>query len=568
MRHKLVRLLASSIAILLVGCATTTPTFSVSQPAAVAGKSQGLSEQILYDILVGELAQQEGDLNRAINHYLIAAQRSQDARVAERAARLALRLDSHPRALDAARLWVALNPEDLEAHQAAATFYLRESNGPQAFLHLKFLLEKVEKRRKGAGFLLVTNILRREENKKLSLSVVKQLTSSYGDEPEALFSHAVIARAAERYESAAELASRAIGRRPDWPGAWALYLQTMAAQGKLDPALKEFRETIEKYPENTRLRVVLARSLIEQQRYEEANREYGEVLKLSPNDAEVIYPLALLALNARQEDIAKEYLLRLIELKHRLHEVRFYLGQLEESARNYSEAATLYRQVKGDQFGIEARIRLAVVAAKQGEIQRARAQLQQLRSERRNLSIRLYLAEGEVLREAGEFLLQMEVLDSALEEHPGDSDLLYARALTAEKIDRVDWLERDLRTILDKDPDNAAALNALGYTLADRTLRYKEAMEYISRAYQIDPDDPAIIDSMGWVLYRLGRLEEAIKHLRRALAMGKDAEIAAHLGEVLWKAGQRNEAEAVWRKALQQDPNAAVVQKTMQRLRQ
>lgn len=578
MPYKSISLLIGSTAFLLAGCVAVSPAVSTTEtPGSTVGQAvsassprqaEGMSEAVLYDILVAELAQQEGDLDLAVHHYFRAAQQSRDAEVAERAARLALRLKGHPKALEAARLWVSLNPEDLEAHQAAASLYLAEGNESQALLHLRHLLEEVEQRRQGAGFLLVTNLLRREENKTLALSVIEQLIVTHPEEPEALFAYALIAQNADRNDLAEKQAARALGKRPDWPGAWALYVQAMAAQGRLDPALAELREAVERYATNTRLRVVLARSLMEQQRYEEANAQFEELLKLSPKDAEVIYPLALLALNANQEESARRYLLRLVELKHRLHEVRFYLGQLEESARNYDEATQWYQQVDGDQYGVEARIRIAVVAAKQGQLQQARTQLQALRSERRDLSIRLYLAEGEVLREAGKHLDQMQLLNSALEEHPGDSDLLYARALTAEKIDRVDWLERDLRIILDKDPDNAAALNALGYTLADRTPRYEEALEYITRAMQLDPDDPAIIDSMGWVLYRLGRLEEAIQHLRKALAMGRDAEIAAHLGEVLWVSGQRSEAEEVWRKALQQDPNAAVVQQTMQRLQQ
>jgi tetratricopeptide (TPR) repeat protein len=222
--------------------------------------------------------------------------------------------------------------------------------------------------------------------------------------------------------------------------------------------------------------------------------------------------------------------------------------------------------VDGEQHGVEARIRLAVVMAKEGNVEGARTLLQSLRSENRELSVRLYLAEGEVLRDAGRTNEQMEVLSTALEEYPGNVDLLYARALTAEKLDRIDWLERDLREILDGNPNNAAALNALGYTLADRTDRHKEALGYIERALKLEPDDPAILDSMGWVLYRLGRPAEAIDYLRKALALGHDAEIAAHLGEVLWITGGREEAKRVWNEALEKTPDAALIRNTMERL--
>lgn len=562
--------LAAALAV-LTGCAVAdSPT-----PPGVAGRAATdtsavaageLSQDVLYDIMVAEFARQEGDLTLAVQHYLHAAQRSRDPAVAERAAKLALQAKDHPDALTAARLWVSLDPDNLEAHQAAATLYLRDANASQALLHLKHLLEGVEKRRKGAGYLLVTNLLQRESNKELALKVIEQLVGPESPEPDALFAHAVLALNAEKYALASEQASRAIALRPDWPGAWALYIQAMAAQERFDSAVDELRRAVEQHADNPRLRVVLARALVENKRYEEANTQFELLLEQSPDDAEVIYPLALLALNMKNEATAERYLRRLVELNHRADEARFYLGQLAESARRYAQARQWYRQVGGEQHGVEARIRLAVVTAKEGEVEAARTLLQQLRSENRELAVRLYLAEGEVLREAGRTDDQIEILTAALDEYPGNADLLYARALTAEKINRIDWLERDLREILEADPDNAAALNALGYTLTDRTDRHEEALGYIRRALELDPEDPAIIDSMGWVLYRLGRNEEAIEYLRKALALGHDAEIAAHLGEVLWVSGYQDEARKVWSRALENSPDAPAIHETMDRL--
>lgn len=562
-------LLSAALAV-LTGCATADSPVPAAMdrpaPPSRAAASGELSQEVLYDILVGELAHQEGDLTLAVRHYLHAARKSRDPEVAERAARLVLQARDHPDALEAARLWLALDPDNLEAHQAVAMLYLQEGNAPQAILHLQYLLDGVEQRRKGAGYLLVTNLLQRGQDKALALKVIERLVSARMEEPDALFAYAVLALNAKRNDLALEQAARAIALRPDWPGAWALYVQGMAAQEKFDLALAELQQAVERHNDNPRLRVVLARALVENKRYEAANTQFELLLELSPDDVEVIYPLALLALNMRHEATAERYLKRLVELNHRADEAHFYLGQLAESAKRYPQARDWYQKVGGDQHGVEARIRSAVVTAKEGDVEAARTLLQSLRSENRDLAVRLYLAEGEVLREAGRVEAQIEVLTAALTEYPGNEDLLYARALTAEKLNRIDWLERDLREILAADADNAAALNALGYTLTDRTDRHTEALGYIQRALELEPDDPAILDSMGWVLYRLGRNVESIEHLRKALALGHDAEIAAHLGEVLWVSGEQSEARMIWNKALENAPDAVAIYETMKRL--
>lgn len=561
-------LLAAALA-LLAGCAVADSPATDATPRVlttpVAGARGDLDQEVLYDIMVGEFARQEGDLALAVKHYLRAARQSRDPAVAERAAQLALQAKDHPDALEAARLWVALKPDDLQAQQAAAVLNLRAGHVGEAIAHLRLLLEGVEKRRQGAGYLLVTNLLQREPNKPRALAVIEKLVGPNPKVPEAMFAYAVLAHNAGRDELAASQVERAIAVRSDWAGAWALYVQAMAAQQKLDKALAGLREAVKKHGDNTRLRVVLARALVENKRYDEANVQFEQLLKLNPNDGEVIYPLALLALNMHNEATAQRYLKRLVKLDYRSDEARYYLGQLAETAKRYPEAREWYRQVGGE-HSLDAQIRVAVVTAKAGDVKGARALLQRLRSENREMAVRLYLAEGEVLRDAGRTDAQMEVLSTALEEYPDNVDLLYARALTAEKLDRIDWLERDLRKILAGDPNNAAALNALGYTLADRTGRHKEALGYIQRALKLEPEDPAILDSMGWVLYRLGRSTEALDYLRKALALGHDAEIAAHLGEVLWITGGRDEAKQVWNQALKQAPDSTVLRKTMERL--
>ncbi len=196
-----------------------------------------------------------------------------------------------------------------------------------------------------------------------------------------------------------------------------------------------------------------------------------------------------------------------------------------------------------------------MLLAKQDKLDSAREHLHAIRSRNSKEGVRLYLVESELLIEADRHADARGVYDHALAEHPEDSDLLYARAMLAEKMDRLDLLEEDLRSIISREPNNAQALNALGYTLADRTDRYQEAYEFISRALEIKPDDYYILDSMGWVLYRLGRHQEALEYLRRAAGLTDDSEVAAHLGEVLWVTGDKAGAHKVWESALETTPD-------------
>lgn len=212
-----------------------------------------------------------------------------------------------------------------------------------------------------------------------------------------------------------------------------------------------------------------------------------------------------------------------------------------------------------------AQIRYAVLLGQQAGVEQAQHFLHALSQKSPQESIRLRRAEAEILIEAERLEQAMAVYNEALAAHPGDTELLYARAMLAEKIDRLDILEGDLRAILMQDPDNADALNALGYTLADRTDRHQEALELITRALSLKPHDYYILDSMGWVLYRMGRYEEAIKHLRRALAVNEDPEVAAHLGEVLWMMGNKKAARSVWQKALQSTPEDQGLLEVMRR---
>jgi len=236
-------------------------------------------------------------------------------------------------------------------------------------------------------------------------------------------------------------------------------------------------------------------------------------------------------------------------------DAHYYLGRIQEERDNPKKAGIHYQAVHDGDNYFDAQVRMALILARQDRIEEARRHLDRIGTKNQQQKTMLVQAEAELLIEEKRYEDAMEAYDKALGKQGYNSELLYSRAMLAEKMDRLDILEADLRRILEKEPENAQALNALGYTLADRTDRYREAYELIKKAMEISPGDYYILDSMGWVLYRQGKLDKAVEYLRRALAIRNDPEIAAHLGEVLWVKGDKEGAREVWETALQETPD-------------
>jgi tetratricopeptide (TPR) repeat protein len=278
--------------------------------------------------------------------------------------------------------------------------------------------------------------------------------------------------------------------------------------------------------------------------------------------------VAVLAMQVEDWAAAEKYLQRLLALGYRdRNTVRFYLGTAAEEQKRFPEALKWYAEVtRGEQY-LPAQVRTAHVMSKQGDLPGARKYLQQINVTTNAQRVQLVLAEAQLLRDAKQSQEAFDLVDGTLTKMPNDPDLLYEHAMLAEKIERTDVLEASLRKLIDIKPDHAHAYNALGYSLADRNLRLDEAKALIDQALKLSPDDFFIVDSLGWVLYRQGKNEEALKQLQRAYAGRPDPEIAAHLGEVLWVSGRKDEARKVWNEALAKTPNNDVLIKTVQRFK-
>ena len=566
-----------ALAVLLSGCQTLPPAPDAApekKPQAQAEAAPAgpelpeieLDPSLLYRLLLAEVAGQRGEVGRSALHYLRAAYDTGDPRLARRATQLAIYARDFALAMKASELWVDLAPESLEAHQSRAALLIRAGRTDEAVDHLQSVLAMSEQMN-GHGFMLVTNLLQREQDRERALAVMGRLIESRRDDPHALYAYARLASVIGEPKQALDTLETLLAQRPDWAKAMALKANVVHSLGQSERALKLYRRAVDLEPENTDLRLAYARLLVEEKQLEKARDQFKELAERMPDNANVTYALGLLALRAGDLDHAEEQFGKLLTSGQRTDEAAFSLGQIAEQRDHWDEAIKWYSAVdeESDRY-LDARVRVAVILAQEQTLEKARRYLDRIKAQGPDERVRLMLVEGELLHEHGRPEGAMEVYGRALERFPDNVEVRYARAMVAERLDRIDLLEKDLRRILAADPDNTQALNALGYTLADRTDRHQEAYELIQKAYEQEPDDPAIIDSMGWVLYRMGRNEEALRHLRRAYRLRPDGEIAAHLIEVLWETGRKDEARERADEARERFPEHELLKELVQRL--
>ncbi len=554
----------------LVGCAGSPS--QVGSPAEVSGsaaitsetRSMGaeynvelpavpLTPDTLYKLLVAETALQRGHYAVGFSQYFRLAERTRDPRLAAKATRIAIFVRDHKSALLSAKLWVDIDPINLAARQAISAAYIRSGNPEAALEHLEYILME-EDGGTGQGFMLVASLLSREQDLQAVLGVMERLVDAHQESYSAWQAYAHLALRTGAVEKADAGIKRSLHLEPDNVSAILLQMHILQRAGDKVAVVGYLAQQVDAFPSESVLRLTYARQLVDTRDYDEAFTQYQIVMKQSPGDVDVLFALGLLALQLDRQDSAFDFLSQAKETGQRSDDAHFYLGQLEELRENQAAALEHYSHVVGGSNLIEARVRQAMIDARQGNLEAALNYLHSLQVNTPAQRQRLYLIEGEILRNAARHQEAMEMFNHALAEMPGDVQLLYARAMAAERLDQLDLAERDLKSIIELDESNADALNALGYTLADRTDRYQEAHGYVKRALQLRPNDHAILDSMGWVLYRLGKYNEAIKMLRQSLEIRLDPEVAAHLGEVLWVSGEREDAREIWQQALEAAP--------------
>jgi tetratricopeptide (TPR) repeat protein len=547
--------------------AKPTPRVVVAKPEPRNPALPGveLSEDLLFKLMLAEVAVQRDQPHIAVQAYLELARATRDPRVAQRATEVAWNARFTDAALEAAGIWLQADPGSSQARQIIAALLVNQAQIAEAQPHFEKWLA-ADRDNIGQNFLQLNALLARHKDKAAVFKLMQALAKPYPTVPEARLAVAQAAWNADQQQASLDEARAALKLRPDWEIA-ALFVAQVLARRSEEEALRYLGEYLVAHPQARDVRLNYARLLVNAKNYTEARKQFEALVAESPQNADVAMAVALLALQSGDYDAAEKHLLRVLDLNYKDPDlVRYYLGQLNEERKRFDEALKWYAAVtQGEQY-VNAQTRYAAILARQGKLPEARQHLQQATARDNQQRVQLTQAEAQLLRNANQYQAAFELLGQALEKMPNSPDLLYDHAMAAEKVDRIDVLEGNLKQLIKLRPDHAHAYNALGYTFADRNQRIEEAHGLIETALKLAPEDPFIMDSMGWVLFRMGRNQEGLGYLQKAFGLRPDAEIAAHLGEVLWVMGQRDQARKVWAESLKDHPDNEILQSTMKRL--
>ena len=578
-------LLAVLVAVTSAGSAwaqPASPTETAAPAAATTAPAKAhaeLTAETMYRLLVGDVALQRGDFVVAAQAYFEAARDTGDAALARRATEIGLATRQRAIALEAARQWAKIEP-DAERPRQLVKALAASGGGVEALAGGGATKAEVERALAAAAaspdalaaaFLELNRLFAHEPDKAAAFRTISDLAQPYPGVAEAQFAVALAGYATGLSDLTIVTASRvavdrALVLKPGWERAVLLKSEILGAESR-DLAAAYLQSYLQGNPGSRPAAGALAQIYVGQKRYPEARAVFDALWATDKGNRDVQFGVAVLALQDKDWKTAEALFEDLDRADYgETGVVETYLAQIAEETGRTQLAYERYLAVPDSERGWLARLRAAAMLGKLGRVDEARRYLADLPAVTQEQRIQVRQAEAQLLRDAGDFAGALAVLEKGLSEHPDDPDLLYDSAMVAEKLDRLDVVEARLSRLLELKPDSAQALNSLGYTLVDRTPRIAEGFALIERAHKLSPKDPFILDSMGWALFRLGRLDAAEEYLRRAYAERPDAEIAAHLGEVLWMKGERDRARELWQSQLGTTPESTVLVDTMRRL--
>ncbi len=583
--------LASTAAI--VGCASApaaAPEAAKALPAALRPSNPAgappeieLTGPLLFQIMAAEVALQRGDTGAAFATYLSVARTTRDARLARRATEIAVGGRAAPQALEAAQLWRELDPASAEAARAVTALLV--ANGKYDEAATAFAAQMQAAPDPAAELARIQRSLVRAPDRTAGFALLEKLAQPYRDDPKIGADVRLVlaggAHAAGLAPRAIELAQSALALRPDFERAALTAAQLMARpEGKDDAAgraraLRLLQDFLARNPQAVDARMGYARMLVADAKYEEARAQFAQVVGADERNLDALYALAVLSLEtpALRADARRlfERYLKLIEdspgVERDPAPAYLNLARIAEEEKRYPEALQWLDRIAGGEQYVNARVRRALVLGKMSRVEEGRKVLAETPVASAEERTRIVLAEGQLLREAKRYRDAFDVLAQGLARAPDDTSLLYDAAMAAERLDKLDVMEDYLRRLIKLRPDYAHAYNALGYTFADRNIRLQEARELIEKALELEPEDGYILDSMGWLYFRLGDLARAREYLERAYRLKPEAEIAAHLGEVMWMQGERDAARRLWREYSKKEPDNETLKATLVRLK-
>jgi predicted Zn-dependent protease len=538
---------------------------SQKPPAAIAREvERSFEPNILYGLLAAEMAAERGRFDITLVNYVEAAKRTRDVGVIRRALRFAQGLGADNAQYQVAKVWLETEPDNVEALRIAAVQAIKHDDFESALGYMDRIYSQGERAEFDNLGTYAASVP--PEEQETLITTFRRLQDAFPERSEIGFNLAILQYTAGRADEAVATLKPILDREPEYQPAIALYSTLLFESGERDEAVRYLRSQTRRYPGSRKLGTLYARMLVDAGQLQPAQDEFQRLLKQSPDNDALRLSHALVALENKQTNVAREQLQRLVENGEHSSEAHFYLGRLAESEGNRKQALRHYMQVeRGSQF-FAALTRSGELLAEQGELDAALQRLERLRQRLPNQADRLWLVEINLLSGIDQPTRAIAAADEAVAAFPDNVSIRYARAMINDQQDNLEAAERDLRWIIEREPDNAVALNALGYTLTLKTERYDEALELIQKAHELVPDNAAIIDSLGWVHFKRGDREKALEYLTEAYEAFPDSEVAAHLGEVLWSLGREDDARRVLEYAVEEDPKDKTLIETLERL--
>jgi len=559
-------------ATVLPGCAsfTSQPEEPEAQEVAVEPvapqeiRYADFEPEVLYQLLAAEVAAQRGRYDVTLVNYLQAAKTSKDPGVIERAALIAQTLNADNAQQQLADLWLEADPDSLQAHRVAAIQALKRHNLEGALFHMEQIMNQGEDADFDSLAAMSARLSPAQQQELLALYY--SLAERHPQTPELEYSIALMLKITNEPRPALDQLNALLEREPNFQPAIILKGDLLYQTGNAKDALNYMTTNTRRFPANRQMGTLYGRMLINEGELQAAQDEFQRLVRRYPETPGLRLSHALVALENQQRDVAKKDLIWLAEQGLHTDEANYYLGRIAEQEEDSFQAIVYYQSVSQGAYLFPAMARASQLQTEQGELDQALANIQQLRENNPDHGERFWLLEINLLLDQDQQQRALEATHSALDAYPGSIEIRYARAMLLDSRGSSEQAIADLRTIIEEDPDNAVALNALGYILTIRTDQLGEARMHIEKALSLDPDNPAILDSMGWVLFRQGDHAGALEYLSQAWAVYPDPEVSAHYGEVLWVTGNKEQARIVWEDALDNDPDHNILTETVERL--
>jgi predicted Zn-dependent protease len=553
----------------LTGQKDTPPTEkSMSQTDKATSKEDiqyaDFEPDVLYLLLSAEIAAQRGRFDVTLVNYLKAAQKSRDEGVIERAMRIAQSLNGDNAQKQLAELWLEVDPDNVQAHRIAAIQAVKHDNLSGALGHMEKIMDLGEDADFDSLAAMAGNL--RPEQRQELLTLYLQMAKRHPDTPELEYSIALLLKVSGEPDQALDRLAPLLDAHPNFQPAIVLKGDLLYQLEKKHEALDYLMTNTRRFPDNRQMGTLYGRMLISEGELQAAQDEFHRLVTRYPDTPGLRLSYALVALENGQTDLARTELTHLIEQGHHTDEASYYLGRIEDKAGNTEQAIGFYQSVEQGNYYLPALARASALLAKSGRLSEALENIRGLRDTHPGQAENFWLLEVNLLLDQNLKQQALSAATKALEAYPKNVQIRYARAMMLDSLNQPEKAEDDLKQIIAEEPDNAVALNALGYILATRTDRLKEARGYVEQALQLDPNNPAILDSMGWVLFREGQLKPALEYLSHAWSGYPDPEVAAHYGEALWMNGSEEQARIIWEKGLEQDANHDVLRETINRL--